>query len=281
MEDAEKGFAVNGAPLFAHVVAQMLIAVLDLARRVGAPDLLRNRFGEHAQLALALADLKIGTLERDCSLAHLDLELVSGDADCVLRSLARGADNGDCDRAEDEGGQKALRLLGYRDGEERRDEEVGDEQRRFDDGYNAGDDSAEPGAAHDGAEEQKDERIGDDVLKRKGPQERDKHKAARDGDGLDAVVHRPAWELADRSSGHGLMILVSAKILGHSCFPWSQKRDLERPHSCRLTCLRRRAAYLCFLDLADLGLSFSPGSWVMGQGAMSGPMRRTEVSRMA
>src|ERR1700739_4959535 len=106
----------------------MLIAILDAPGRVRPPDLLRNGLGEEAQLAFALLDFQIRTLQVGCALLDLGLKLIARSPNGDLRTLTRRTHDGDCNRTKNKSRQKALRPLRYRDRIQRRDKEVRNEE---------------------------------------------------------------------------------------------------------------------------------------------------------
>jgi len=172
----------------------MLIAIFNLSGCVGTPYLLGYRFGQDTKLAFALLDLKVGVLELGSSFSDLQLELIAGQARGVFCSLSSRTDDRDRNGAKNKRGEKSPELFCDRNGIQRRDEKEIDDERGQDNGDKSGDGAPEPCAAHDGAEKQKQKRIGDNPLKGERPEQRDQHKTDGNRTGPKCVGHRPAGE---------------------------------------------------------------------------------------
>ena len=84
MQMAEEALADQALHRAADIVDEMLIAVLDVAVGVGAPHLLRNGVGQHAQPAPTPLQLQVRLPQLGSSLLHLRLQLIAGVAHCDL-----------------------------------------------------------------------------------------------------------------------------------------------------------------------------------------------------
>jgi hypothetical protein len=224
MNNIEEGMAQEVVILASNVIAQMLITVLDSSIGVCTPYLLRNSLGKDSELAFALLDFEIRPFEFGCPLTNSCFQLITGDSRSVLSPLARGTDDRDRKGAQDESGEKGSEFLRNSYRIQGWDKEEIDHERGQNNGDKTGNGPSEPRAAHDGAEEEKDERVRHQMLERERPQQCYEHETEGDGKWFEPIFHRPPGNLAGFFRSH--VRIITRENRARASFPEREPRPI-------------------------------------------------------